>query len=164
MDQLAARIRELCKLHWGGNIQRMAKDLGVSHAVAWRVMEDGQSPPGKMIEALASDPRVNLTWLFRGEGKPTDPLPGRGIAIPIAKQVLRGPPQDHQDCLSGETFALAANLCRPGRYWAEVQPGDPVLRSGLRPCPRFVARGRRSSVVSVAGATGTSPLWRGRRW
>jgi hypothetical protein len=109
----------------------MAADLRVSHPVVWKVTEGGQTPPGKLIEALARDPRVNLTWLFRGEGTPTDIESDQGIAIPIAKQILRGSPEKHRESLSGEFFSLAANFYRPGRFWLEIQPGDPALRSQL---------------------------------
>ncbi|MEI8375658.1 MAG: hypothetical protein WCJ35_22785 [Planctomycetota bacterium] len=111
----------------------MAKDIGVSQAVLWKVVEGGQAPPGKLIEVLARWPSVNLPWLFRGEGKLNEADSGQGIPIPIAKQILPGPPDNHQMNLSGEMFSLTANFFRPTRYWHEIQPGDPVLRSsGLR--------------------------------
>ena len=121
---------------WGGNKARMAKDLGVSQAVLWKVVEGGQAPPGNLIEVLARRPNVNLPWLFRGEGKPNETDSGQGIPIPIAKQILPGPPDNHRESLSGEMFSLTANYFRPTRYWREIQPGDPVLRSGLRLCVR----------------------------
>ena len=107
----------------------MARELQVSQPVTWRVMQGKQAPPGKLIENLARDPRVNLAWLFRGEGNPTGIA---GQAMPVAKVILPGPPDDHQDFLLGETYPLATGFCRPSRYWLEIQPGDPVLRSGLR--------------------------------
>ena len=85
-----------------------------------------------MLEALARDPRVNLAWLLRGEGQPTDMDSSRGIATPISRQIIPGLPEENQAYLSGETFALSPHLYRPTRYWFEIQPGDPVLRSGLR--------------------------------
>ena len=129
---MSARIAELDHLLWGGNEAQMAKDLGVSQPVLWRVVHGTQTPPGRLIENLGQDPRINPAWLLRGEGEPTGPESGQGIAIPIAKQLLPGLPQDHHDYLSPETFALSPSLYRRSRYWFEVQPGDPVLRSRLR--------------------------------
>jgi len=94
-------------------------------------MQGKQAPPGKLIDNLARDPRVSLAWLFRGEGSPTDAEPGQGIVTPICRQILPGPPEEQQDYLSGETYALSPRHYKPSRYWLEIQSGDPVLRSGL---------------------------------
>jgi hypothetical protein len=83
-----------------------------------------------LIENLGCDPRVDPSWLLRGKGTPL----GAAIAhaLPIAREILPGLPEHHQHRLCGETFSLAAHLCRPSRYWLEIQPDDPVLRSSLR--------------------------------
>ena len=129
-QELSARIAEICLLLWGGNEARMARDLGISQSVTWRVVHGKQAPPGKLIENLGCDPRVDPSWLLRGKGTPL----GAAIAhaLPIARENLPGLPEHHQHRLCGETFSLAAHLCRPSRYWYEIQPDDTVLRSSLR--------------------------------
>ncbi|MEI8376323.1 MAG: hypothetical protein WCJ35_26185 [Planctomycetota bacterium] len=104
----------------------MARDLQVSQPVAWRVMQGKQTPPGKLIENLARDPRVSLAWLFRGEGNLTG---AGGQVMPVAKAIFPGQPDNHQDLLSGEFYSVSSSFCRPSRYWLEIQASDPVLRS-----------------------------------
>ncbi|MCY2994786.1 MAG: hypothetical protein NTY19_44030 [Planctomycetota bacterium] len=125
------RLNELCERLWAGNKAQMAADIDVSPSLLSKVLQGGQSPPGKLIENVARDPRVNLAWLLRGEGLPTDQEPLQAMAMPISKQVLPGPPEKHVGSLSGESYAVAAHLYRQTRYWLEVQPGESVLRAEL---------------------------------
>lgn len=128
---LRERIAQLCTSLWGGNASQMAKELQISQPVASRVLRGGQPPSAKLIENLARDPRVNLAWLLRGEGAPGDREAGCGVPVPIAKQLLPGPPADHAHLLSGDFFGLAPNYYRESRYWLEIQPTDPVLTSEI---------------------------------
>ena len=128
--ELSKRVARLCDEVWKDNKALMARELGMPQPVIWRVVVQGQAPPGKLLERLATHPRVSLSYLFRGEGPPTAQADA-GTAIPIAKSLLLGKPDNHPQLLSGESFSLAPNLYRNSRYWLEVQPGEPVLRTGL---------------------------------
>jgi transcriptional regulator with XRE-family HTH domain len=132
--ELAARIALLSRTLWGGNRSKMAKDLGVSQPVLWRVLEGQQPPPGSLVESIARHQDVSLAWLFRGDGDPSERRSAENRAVPIAKAALPGSPADFKGLLSGECCALPPPA--PSRYWLELGVSEPLLRAGLQLRPR----------------------------
>ena len=110
----------------------MAKDLAVSQAMLWKVVAGGQAQPGQADRGVGSvawrEPKVAVlrrrqAYRHRCRSR---------AAHPHFRPDTPGPPGEHSEMLSGETFSLAANFYRPTRYWYELQPGEPAIRSGLQ--------------------------------
>jgi hypothetical protein len=127
---LTARLNLLCKLIWKGNRSRMAKDLGISQPVMSRVLAGQQAPSTKLLEALARWPRLNVRWLFNGEG---EPLSDRGLGdggghfCPVASRLLPGSPQEHPELLTGLSLAVATAYYSPTTYYYRLEPRDPLV-------------------------------------
>ena len=128
----AERVAGLLRSIWAGNRAAMARDVGVSHTAINRVV-NGQRPPGRsLLTAISGHPKVNPGWLLTGEGEPLlaerkDTGAGGGN-VPVAKRPLPGPPGEHADLLSGDSFPVAHPFYRATQYWLEIQPKDPVVR------------------------------------
>lgn len=127
------RVRWLLDRVWEGNRSEMARAVGCSHSVLTKIAAEQQDPGRRLLTAIASHPKVNPGWLLSGQGEPLlaerPDAPPEGWPIPIAKQVLPGPPDLHRDLLSGEHFPVAGGFYRPTRYWLEIQRGDLVAKS-----------------------------------
>src|SRR5262249_7819585 len=127
---LTARLNLLCKSIWKGNRSRMAKDLGISQPVMSRVLAGQQAPSTKLLEALARWPRLNVRWLFNGEG---EPLRDRGLGDggghlgPVASQLLPGSPQGHPELLTGLSLAVATAYYSPTSYFFRLESRDPLV-------------------------------------
>ena len=132
--ELSDRIRQLCETIWGGNKTRMARELGVSQAAMWRVLQGKQPPLGKLLENLARHSRVDLHWLFRGEEKSdnTTDINTAACAIahvlPVARKLLSGLPSEHSDLFQSD-FPVAGPMYRATRCWYEVSRNAGILRN-----------------------------------
>jgi hypothetical protein len=125
---LIHRINWLLKLVWGGSITWMAASLGMSHPALSRILA-GQMPSGKMLEALAGRPDINVHWLLTGDG---DALIGRGqgstgALCPIADQLLPGDPKEHPELLSQMALPAASAFLVESPYWYPVKASDPIV-------------------------------------
>src|SRR5262245_59871342 len=109
----------------------MAEALGSSHPVVSRVLRGEQDPPGKLLEALAKWPGVNVRWLFAGEGEPSSDrnlFGGGGCFCPVSKMLLPGPPAAHPETLTWTSFPVADALYTETAYFFQVPPDDAIVR------------------------------------
>lgn len=116
---MARRVAKLCDQHWGGNQRAMARDLHLSPQVIHRVVTGGQPPPGRLVEALAERPGVDLNWLLRGDSP---------ASLPVADDVLAGSPADCSADLSNARFAATEIVVRESQYWLAIANDHPILR------------------------------------
>ena len=128
----AERVTWLLEKIWDGNRSEMGRAVGCSHSVLTKIATGQQGPGARLLSDIASHPKVNPAWLLAGEGEPllaerTD-SPAEGWPIPVARQLLLGPPDENRSLLSGEFFPAAGAYYRPSRYWLEVQRADPIAR------------------------------------
>ena len=128
-SEITARLRHLRDLIWDGNNSRMGRELGnISHPVISRVLAGDQPPPGKLLEALAKWPGLNVRWLFAGEGEPLNERglgAGGGHFSPIARELLPG---------RTRTAPRVADADEPGCRHGLLQP-DRVLALGVERPP-----------------------------
>ena len=131
LSPLAQRIKHLCDQLWQGNMSRMGRDLEISHPVMSRVLAGTQPPPGKMLDALAKRPGMNLRWLFAGEGDFRGEQgigAGGGHFCPIASSLLPGKPADHPERLTFTTLPVAGAFFSETAYWYRIGAVDPVMK------------------------------------
>lgn len=129
---LHARIVRLSELVWGGNRSQMGRDLGVDQSAISKVLAGKQEPSAKLLEKLASHPRVNSVWLFTGVGEPLIEgglRPGVGGYCPLLDELLPGPLAEHRDRLSGVSYPVASPFDTPTSYWYRVPANTPVTIS-----------------------------------
>lgn len=131
-SEIAARLKHLRDLIWDGNNSRMGRELGhISHPVISRVLAGDQPPPGKLLEALAKWPGLNVRWLFAGEG---EPLSERGLGAggghfsPIARELLPGEPAQHPELLTQTSLPVTTAFFSPSAYWFQVPKGHAVTK------------------------------------
>ncbi|QJW93123.1 helix-turn-helix domain-containing protein [Frigoriglobus tundricola] len=129
---IAERLKHLRDLLWDGNNSRMGRELGnISHPVISRVLAGDQPPPGKLLEALAKWPGLNVRWLFAGEG---EPLSERGLGAggghfsPIARELLPGEPGQHPELLTQTSLPVAAAFYSTTAYWFPVPKGHALTK------------------------------------
>src|SRR5262245_39098063 len=123
---LTKRVVVLARLIWHGNKSRMSRALKISHPVLSRVLRGLQEPPGKLLEALARWPGVNVRWLFAGEGEPLSERnlwAGGGRFLPIADRLLPGEPNAHPELLTWTSLPVADALYNETAYWFKVPGG-----------------------------------------
>ena len=126
---LTRRIEQLLRLEWAENKSAMARALGVSQPVISRVTSGRQEPPASMLLALAKQPRMNLRWLFLGEGEPLtqrDLGAGGGRFCPVARRLLPGAPGDFPHLLEGASRPVADAFYSDTAYWFAVPPDCPL--------------------------------------
>src|SRR5262249_10987405 len=95
------------------------------------VLRGVQEPPGKLLEALARWPGVNVRWLFAGEGEPLSERnlwAGGGRFLPIADHLLPGEPRAHPELLTWASFPVPDALYSATAYWFLVSGGHPILK------------------------------------
>jgi len=127
---LTRRIVLLWKLIWAANKSQMARDLGISHPVISRIIAGQQEPPGQLLLALANWPKVNLRWLFLGEGEPLrerDLGVGGGRYCPVAERLLPGDPNNYPRWLTGTSLPVAEAYYSPTAYWFGVRYDSPIV-------------------------------------
>src|SRR5436190_21351486 len=94
----AGRIAWLLTHLFGGNMRRMAEAVGVTHSVLSKVVGGQQGPGRRLLESIASHPKVNPDWLFSGEGEPllaaSHPGTGEIWEAPISHILLSKPPTE----------------------------------------------------------------------
>jgi hypothetical protein len=99
----------------------MSKETGLTQGAISNVVR-GKLPPGRaFLLAVAAHPQVNPGWLLTGEG---EPLGGKLLALPVAKTLLAGPPEDYPEQLTGEMRPVAESQYRRSRYWLQLQQDD----------------------------------------
>ena len=129
----AQRVIWLLEQVWNGNRSEMGRAIGCSHSVLTKIAAGQQAPGRHLLTAIAAHPKVNPTWLMSGEGEPLlaerSDSPAEGWPLPIARQIIVGPPAQYRTLLSGEHFPVTGAFYQPSRYWLEIQPSDPITRS-----------------------------------
>ena len=127
------RVRHILELHWKGNQTEMARAIGCSQASLSKVLNRKIEPGKRLLSLMAKHPNLNPEWVFSGKGKPlkAEERANTGLQIPIAKQVLPGPPDAFPEFLTEFTFAWASSAKTGARYWLQVQHSDPITRSPL---------------------------------
>ncbi len=132
LSTMAGRIAWLLIHLFGGNMRRMAEAVGVTHSVLSKVVGEQQGPGRRLMESIASHPKVNPDWLFSGEGEPLlaarHPGSGEIWEAPIAHILLSGPPTEQAGLFEATTFPLAGAFYRPTRYLYRAGAGDPIVR------------------------------------
>jgi hypothetical protein len=128
----AGRIEFLLRVVWSGNQRRMAEDLSVSQALISKVVRGERAPGSKLLDAVASDPRVNRLWVHEGQGEPLHAehreAPADEYLVPVARVILPGPVADHAGLLAGPRVPVAAFFHRSTRYLLEIGADDAVVR------------------------------------
>jgi len=129
----AGRITWLLVHLFDGNMRRMAEAVGVTHSIVSKIVGGQQVPGRRLMESIASHPKVNPGWLASGEGEPLlaarHPGPAECWEAPISQYLLPGPPAEHDRLFAGTSFPLAGGFYRPTRYLYRVGGGDPIARA-----------------------------------
>lgn len=124
---------------FGGNQRRTAEYLGCSQAVISKIILGKQNPGGRVLDLMAQHPKVNPAWLLTGEGEPLlaekKSATDQGWPVPIAEELLPGPPKEYSNHLTGQMEYVAGSLYRETAYFYVVRdsqiehilPGDRIL-------------------------------------
>jgi hypothetical protein len=122
------RVRWLLANVWQGNRLAMAEDISVSHTAINKVASKAREPGRRLLAAIAGHPKVNPAWLLTGQGAPLLEAAddARDKPVPVARQLLPGPPQQNAELLSGDALDHG-HLFLPTQYWLRLQPGQPLL-------------------------------------
>jgi hypothetical protein len=124
------RLIELWKRVWEGNKSKMGVSLGVSNQVIMRILAGQQLPTGKVLEAIAAHPEINMRWLLTGEGEPLiEPgaRSGAGPLRPIVDDLLPGLLEDHPNYLTGLSYPVADGFDSTTSYWYRVPAASPLI-------------------------------------
>ena len=124
----------------------MALQIDVSPGLMSRVLAGLVPPSKKLLQAIAQQPQVNAQWLLTGKGTPlqTQPqvLTDIGAIVPVAKQLLPGPPLESEDLLShrfvsvlrafysATTYAIVVESCNCDQEWLTrefLKPDDTLI-------------------------------------
>lgn len=130
-DALAERIIRLADLLFHGNQSEMGRVLEVDQSAISRMLARRQSPNLKVVEGLASQPGVNLFWLFTGMG---EPLVDAGVEPkgrhfrPVSTHLLPGQPADHPGLLSVVSYPVAEPFYSSMCYWHRLTADSPITR------------------------------------
>src|SRR5262245_51242544 len=131
------RVEWLLKTVWRGNQSLMAREVGCGPSVISKIVARQQDVGTRLLMKIATHPSINPGWLLSGEGDPflsanvvTPPATPDSMQLPIAKQLLSGPPEFHHELLSGEKFPAPAPYARSTAYWLELQSEDPIVQHG----------------------------------
>lgn len=133
-DTPGGRVRWLLVNLWDGNRLALAQDVGVSHAVVNKVAARMQEPGRRLLAAIADHPKVNPAWLLTGQGTPllqAADVESAPRAVPVARQLLPGSPQQYAAQLSEDAFDHR-HLFLGSQYWLRLQPGQPILEDPER--------------------------------
>jgi transcriptional regulator with XRE-family HTH domain len=146
---LARRLEGLRDGLWRGNASDMARDLGVSKAALSRVLNGAQAAPTALLLALAGYPGVDAGWLLTGVRPPHRP-----VAVPIARDLLPGPPGEHPGAITPFTVAVLPPTDAPADrlYAVLVRDGAPYAghpRTGLRAGDCLVVAAGRPAAARV---------------
>lgn len=122
---------------WMGHQTRMAADLGVSQGTIANILAGRRKPGRVLLSALAAHPLINENWLREGVGAPLiSEATGAGgeAALPIARQLFGGLPDDHPECLAELLHPVSRRLYRRSRYWIHIDgPEHPFARNAKLP-------------------------------
>jgi hypothetical protein len=112
-------------------MRRMAEDAGIGHAVISKIVNRTQAPGRRVLEAIASLPRVNPGWVYAGEGEPLlavqEDVHQSGWAVPISSVLLPGLPAEHRPLLGGLTLPVAFEHFSVSRYAYQVKSSDAIV-------------------------------------
>jgi len=130
----AERVRFLLEKCWGGNQNRMGRDLQVSQSIVSKIARGERIPGKKIVLALSRHPGVNPDWVLRGEGQPfLTALKGN---LPISRSILPGWPERYPELLTSEHHPVAEALERASRYWLSLAAGCLLVeKAGLALLP-----------------------------
>lgn len=125
------RLIELWKRVWKGNKSEMGRSLEVSNQVIMRILAGQQLPTGKVLEAIAAHPEINMRWLLTGEGEPLiEPgaRSGAGPVRPIVDDLVPGRLEDHPNYSTGLSYPVADGFDSTTSYWYRVPAASPLSR------------------------------------
>lgn len=111
----------------------MSRKLGCSQSYLSRVVRGEAQPAAKLLNALAALPHINRHWALTGEGDPF--VADRTYSVPVASELLPGPPGDHPEFLTGTYESVAPHLARDSVYLfvvskpfaGQILAGDRIL-------------------------------------
>jgi len=134
---LVGRLAWLMEKLWRGSQTAMATDLGVTQGTIANILAGRRKPGRALLSALAGHPLINADWLFDGVGPPLMPGAtgtGEEAALPIARKLFAGLPDDHPDCLAEVLHPVSRRLYRRSRYWIHIDgPEHPFARTPKSP-------------------------------
>ena len=116
---LGDRVTWLLDHVWNGNRSEMARAIGVTHSVLTKVAAGQQNPGRRLLDAVASHPKISPAWLLTGQGEPlvavSPETPTGGWPVPIFRQLLSGSLEQNRSLSTGEYFPLPGGLFRQTR-------------------------------------------------
>jgi SOS-response transcriptional repressor LexA len=121
------RVRRLLAEVWQGNQSAMAKDIECSQPLLSKIIHGKQEPGRSLLERIARYPGINSSWVLSGQGQPRVE-PEDVQSLPVAYEVLPGPPLDHLRRLQPERYAVPEAFYRPTRYWLRLRGDQPVVK------------------------------------
>ncbi len=129
--EIATRIGKLADLVWRGNRSQMGRDLGFAQQVVSRVIAGDHQPSAEFVTALANWPGINRDYLLNGVGEPllTPGIESNvGLYLPVADELLFGPPSEYPDRLSGMSHPVAGAFHTTTAYYHRVLGGSPLTK------------------------------------
>jgi transcriptional regulator with XRE-family HTH domain len=136
-SNLEGRLAWLMEKLWRGSQTAMASDLGVTQGTIANILAGRRKPGRSLLSTLAGHPLINSDWLLDGVGSPIVlEATGAGgeAALPIARKLFAGLPDDHPDCLAEVLHPVSRRLYRRSRYWIHTDgPEHPFARTPKSP-------------------------------
>jgi len=121
------RIDWVLRTDYSNKLTVMAQAIGVPKAVLSRVV-NGQAPSAQLLEGIARLGTVSAHWLLTGEGDARN-QPAVGAAfVPLARDLLGGPPDVHRELVGPLGFPAASPLRLVAPYWYRISEGSPATR------------------------------------
>lgn len=127
MDQLATvteRILWLEKHHFGGR-RKFARKIQCSHVTISHLAAGRNQPSEALIQKIINNLGVRSEWLLDGEAPvfshPNSTTGEDPRLIPIARQLLPGPPAEHRQLLGPTAFPVEWPIYTPDLYAIQVK-------------------------------------------
>jgi hypothetical protein len=131
---MSDRLRLIADRLYGGNKSGLARAIGCSHTAVNKIIAGTQEPGAWLIGKLAEvHEEINVRWLLTGKGEPflsaSETDHGAGWPLPVAGELLPGPPEENADRLKGaSTFPVAGDQFRTSRYFLCVPSTMPIVK------------------------------------
>lgn len=140
LSPLAARVKAILDVVFGGHQSRMAAVVGCSQPMISRVVSGKQEPGPQLIASLAQLNGVKPNWIYSGKGSP---VPGGDIVTAESGAQPMLPVLWHPDFWFGsvnrlpadmidEWYPVSPDLYRATRYWLKVEKGWDFTEAKLK--------------------------------